>query len=413
MSSATLPGPGQDNEVLLQALKQRRWWQVALPQDLEPDYARDQLESRMHRGIVSGWLALGVFDSFLLVDWLMANDVFWFSALVRLLLFTPLSVAALWAMQRYMAQIIQRQMIYLTDFIIISSGWLAALCLAVILFKSSSPLAMYYHAGFMVVMVYGTLVQQLQVRPGVLFLAGILGLHLICATYGHPMPLSLHLAMTEILLVTAAFCVVASVGVERARRRRYLLFQRERNLSASLLDVNMKLQNLSRSDVLTGVGNRRHFHEYMQQVWDRSVRDAAPVSVLMLDVDHFKLYNDRYGHPAGDECLRQVAHAVSGCLRTAGDFVARYGGEEFVAVLPNATPDIALRAAERVRQAVQDLGLRHEGSTTAEVVTISVGVATVVAGLTATSPDKLVSCADRALYEAKQGQRNRVAVYVP
>jgi diguanylate cyclase (GGDEF)-like protein len=413
MTAPSMDGATLVNERIAMALTQRKWWQVALPASMEHDYALDRMESRLRRCVVSGWLALGVFDSFLLVDWIMANDVFWFSVILRLLVLTPLYVLVLWALNRYSPRIIELRMYYLADLISGVCGWLGALCLALILLKSTSPLAMYYHAGFMVVMIYGTFVQQLQLRAGVIFLAGILGLHLMCAAYGHPMPLPLHLAMTEILLVTAGFCVVASVGVERARRRRYLLFQRERNLSASLLDVNMKLQNLSRSDVLTGVGNRRHFHEYMQQVWDRSVRDAAPVSVLMLDVDHFKAYNDRYGHPAGDECLKQVAQAVSACLRTAGDFVARYGGEEFVAVLPNATPDIALRAAERVRQSVQDLGLTHAGSTTAPVVTISVGVATVVPGQAGSSPDKLVSCADRALYDAKQGQRNRVAVYTP
>lgn len=408
MSASALPSAALDIDT---ALKRRSWWRVALPAQLEHDFMLDRMESRLTRCIVSGWLALLVFDAFLLVDWLMANDVFMFSVTVRLLVFTPLGCLLMWSLRRYFANVIAFKRWWLTDLVIVLSGWAAALCLALILLKSQSPLAMYYHAGFMVVMLYGTLVQQLETKLGVVFLLGILALHALCAAYGQPMPMPLRVAMLEILLVTAAFSLIGMITVERSRRRRYLLLRRERNLSESLLGVNMQLQQLSRSDVLTGVGNRRHFHEYMQQVWERASGSGTPVSVLMLDVDHFKAYNDRYGHPAGDECLKQVAQSVVGSLRTSGDFVARYGGEEFVAVLPNTSSEIAEQAAERVRQGVEALAMRHEGSSTSPVVTISVGVATVIPGEAGMDADKLVSCADRALYDAKKGARNRVSVY--
>jgi diguanylate cyclase (GGDEF)-like protein len=136
------------------------------------------------------------------------------------------------------------------------------------------------------------------------------------------------------------------------------------------------------------------------------------VSVLMLDVDHFKAYNDRYGHLAGDACLRQVAQAMAQSLRQPVDFIARYGGEEFVAILPGADAQVAKQVAERVRQGVQTCAIEHLSSKAASVVTASIGVATAdFAHDRMLSADKLVAHADRALYEAKHASRNCVCVY--
>lgn len=395
------------------ALKTQPWWRISLPGALEREFNEETLDKRITHVVFSGWLALLIFDSFLLVDWLMAKDVFWFSLMVRMLVFTPGGILTLILLQRHAPTLRQNKTLYVTEWVIYFSGWAAAICLALILLKSQSPLAMYYHAGFLVVMIYGTLVQQLSIRGATGFVLGILALHAYCAAYGQAMPMPIRIAMMELLIVCGTFSLVAVVTVERARRRRYLLLRRETSLSESLLTVNMQLQALSRSDVLTGVGNRRHFHEYIQQVWDRATADGSPISVMMIDVDHFKRYNDRYGHPAGDECLRQVATSMKKSLRNAGDFVARYGGEEFVAVLPGASTTMAEQAAERVRQGIEALSMRHEDSETSKVVTVSVGVATAIPGVGGMNPDKLVSNADRALYDAKRGARNRVCVFKP
>ena len=394
-----------------QALKSDRWWRLRLPGGLDREFNEEALEQRVLHTVRSGWLALLVFDSFLLVDWLMARDVFWFGFVVRLLAFTPLGIITLMGVHRHRGAIKSLQWPQLVDWVTLLSGWGAAVCLALILLKSQSPLAMYYHAGFLVVMIYGTLVQRIRTVSAATFILGILALDALCAAYGHLIPMPLRIAMMELLIVCGAFCMVATVSLERAQRRRYLLLRRENGLSESLLAVNMQLQQLSRADVLTGVANRRHFHEYMQQVWERALKDRRPVSVLMLDVDHFKLYNDRYGHPEGDECLRQVAQSITQSLRRPDDFVARYGGEEFVAVLPYTNLDMAVQAAERVRERIQALSMRHESSATDSVVTVSIGVSTVIPGDQGMTPDKLLNQADRALYEAKRTERNRVCVF--
>jgi diguanylate cyclase (GGDEF)-like protein len=165
----------------------------------------------------------------------------------------------------------------------------------------------------------------------------------------------------------------------------------------------------ARIDGLTQIANRRRFDEYLLQEWNRHRRIQQSLSLLILDVDHFKLYNDRYGHQAGDECLKSVAKAINQCFRT-GDLVARYGGEEFAMVLPNTDGTGAVRIAERVRTAVEAAALRHEASPVADWVTVSVGVACKMPRPKHDEDNRaLIEEADRNLYLAKHHGRNRVS----
>jgi len=160
-------------------------------------------------------------------------------------------------------------------------------------------------------------------------------------------------------------------------------------------------------DGLTGLANRRYFDETIEQEFRRATRKGQPVAVIMIDLDHFKEYNDRYGHLAGDECLRVVAHAIQGCLRRAGEFAARYGGEEIVVVLPDADSARANTLAMRMQAAVHALALRHE-SHASGVVTFSGGVATCVPRPRTDGWRGLVAKADAALYAAKAKGRDIV-----
>lgn len=167
------------------------------------------------------------------------------------------------------------------------------------------------------------------------------------------------------------------------------------------------LKNLALLDGLTGIANRRHFDQTLEQEWKRAHRNAQPLAVLILDVDFFKLYNDRYGHGAGDDCLRRVAATLQRCLSRPADLAARYGGEEFVGLLPETDRKGAAKTAEKVRQAVADLAIGHADSQVADHVTISLGVACLIPDEEG-SPAQLLEAADQALYRAKQGGRNRV-----
>lgn len=168
------------------------------------------------------------------------------------------------------------------------------------------------------------------------------------------------------------------------------------------------LEKLSSQDGLTEIPNRRHFNERAKLEWQRAQRVGLPLSLIMIDIDHFKQYNDHYGHAAGDACLKQVARALTSCVERPLDLVARYGGEEFVALLPETDCSGARHLAEQMRAAVEALSIPHADSSIASVVTLSVGVATHKDGNAKADLSQLQACADQALYRAKHQGRNRV-----
>jgi len=176
-----------------------------------------------------------------------------------------------------------------------------------------------------------------------------------------------------------------------------------------LLELTEQLRKLSVVDGLTGIANRRNFDEELARIWRRAQREAAPVSLVLIDIDHFKKYNDHYGHLAGDDCLRRVAQALQHAVKRPFDLVARYGGEEFAVVLPDTGVVGAKRLAEKMRKAVERLDIAHAASTVSRRVTISSGLAA-MAPEAAARPEILIAAADACLYEAKLAGRNRVAI---
>jgi len=182
-----------------------------------------------------------------------------------------------------------------------------------------------------------------------------------------------------------------------------------RESQRALIEANLELQRLTRVDGLTGLANRRYFDEFFTAEWKRAVRTQTPLSVLMIDIDCFKRYNDTYGHLAGDQVLRQVAETIQRNCGRSTDLGARYGGEEFIMVLCN-TPITGIRAVgETLRQDIADLKLRHMASVVADHVTVSIGGASLIPRLSQ-SAALLIDAADRALYRAKDGGRNRLVV---
>ena len=225
-------------------------------------------------------------------------------------------------------------------------------------------------------------------------------------------------------------------GIHRRKKYRVVELLREQQLAndiirdqkkrldertAELSRTHSSLHHMSLMDGLTQVANRRRFDEAMVEEWRRKNRviqgrepsrqpaDLEDLSLILIDVDHFKSYNDHYGHSVGDDCLRRVAQAINGAISRASDLVARYGGEEFVVLLPGTPCAGAERVAERIRQAVEALAIPHEVSPVSDHVTISLGVAATDQA-PGTSPKALIQAADAALYQAKQAGRNRSVV---
>jgi diguanylate cyclase (GGDEF)-like protein len=194
--------------------------------------------------------------------------------------------------------------------------------------------------------------------------------------------------------------------------------QRNRDLEAivaertqALKEANKKLEALSNTDGLTGIANRRYFDRILKQEWNRAKRAKHPISLLLIDVDHFKRFNDDYGHLAGDACLHAFAREMSKVVRRGGELVARYGGEEFVVLLPRATVSDATEIARRMQQAVWSLKIPH-AHVSPGMVTVSVGLATRVPAKRENATS-LIHHADQALYEAKSAGRNTLWVASP
>ena len=196
----------------------------------------------------------------------------------------------------------------------------------------------------------------------------------------------------------------------RQRRLAELLQARTAELlerSAQLEVANTVLEELATIDSITGLCNRRRFDVFIQQEWQRSRRTHQPLSLLMIDIDHFKIFNDRYGHQRGDECIQEVASVLRAAAHRPADLACRYGGEEFTLVLAETDSSGAFAVAESVRRAVEGLGIPNDGAPLG-IITVSIGVATRT-GEEYSRAAELIAACDRALYEAKNSGRNRTA----
>ncbi|HEX3012286.1 MAG TPA: diguanylate cyclase, partial [Syntrophomonadaceae bacterium] len=198
-----------------------------------------------------------------------------------------------------------------------------------------------------------------------------------------------------------------------------LLTQTNNNLileihSRELAQVELELANaqltaISSLDALTEIPNRRKLDEYLMQLWTATLKEQLPISIMMIDIDYFKAYNDSQGHLAGDNCLRSVAKVINKCIRKGRDFVARYGGEEFLFVSKGTDREEAWLLGEKIRENVAALGLSHSSSPISDCVTVSVGISCSIPANT----DSIIQCidkADQAMYQAKQDGRNRVII---
>lgn len=218
------------------------------------------------------------------------------------------------------------------------------------------------------------------------------------------------LLQTGWILVLCGFIGTAGGYLIRSVRGRLAVELSLGRTRDELTDANTQLEQLARLDGLTGLANRRSFDEVLSKAFAESRRSQQPLSLVMIDVDHFKRYNDVYGHPEGDRCLQQVAQAVMSAARRPRDFVARYGGEEMAMVLPDTDAEGAAVVAEAARMAVSDLRLAHVGSPI-DYVSISAGVAVYLHNKLFFDAQGLLQLADNALYEAKEAGRNRVLVH--
>ena len=230
-------------------------------------------------------------------------------------------------------------------------------------------------------------------------------------TEDHYQTLFLHstIFLLSIIALTAIYFVIKHRKLNRKLEDSVKERTEELNhINEMLKEANLKLEQISMTDGLTSIQNRRFFDITYNRAWKLSLRERMPLALIMIDIDHFKVFNDTYGHLSGDQALIRIADEIKGVIQRPGDFAARYGGEEFVVMLMNTTGEGAAIVAEEIRRRIEELRIKVEEVQTA--ITVSLGVSSVIPADTM-EPDELIDTADRALYKAKEAGRNKVIVW--
>lgn len=378
---------------------------LRFPAALESRFFMDHAAQRLKLQMVSGMLIMVLFNWLLLSDWMMVPDMFEQALKLRLFLFTPCIMIGLFILVKLPPP-------QAREWLATCAGLAASAVNLYICVSSTDAMAGPYLVSMVPIVMFSNSVAQMRFFPALIMDAIILGMFGYGA-YSLSEQSSMAIMIPAGLTLTSAivFTLYGCYMLERDERQNWLLHLRKRVMLHELERANQHLDEASRCDLLTEVANRRHFDEHLQHVWERARSDGSDISLLMIDVDHFKLYNDRYGHPEGDACLREVASMLKLRLRRPGDLIARFGGEEFIAVLVDAPLSTAAIAAERARKGVESLNRAHAASTTQPVVTVSIGVASLRPNVPHASPAQLIAAADEALYQAKSRGRNRVFAF--
>ena len=220
------------------------------------------------------------------------------------------------------------------------------------------------------------------------------------ATFNQTLKNNIVYSVLALLLVEI---ILYSTWEYSRKKLQYTIDEKTRDLSIA----NKKLEKLASLDGLTKLANRRFFDQHLDSVWRLNARNNTPLSIILCDIDYFKRFNDTYGHPEGDECLKKVAMAIQRSINRPTDFAARYGGEEFVVVLSNTNREGAIKIAGDIRNNLKILRINHSTSETSKYVSLSLGISTTVP-ISSGDKDKLIKKADQALYKAKQKGRNQI-----
>jgi diguanylate cyclase (GGDEF)-like protein len=396
-----------------------------LTPELEAAFVRDRQRYQAANARAIVLRAMITYNMFLPADFLLLPKTAWLSVFLHLAVVTPYAIGVGFMMRYDLGLVLRDTLACVVPLLVVAQ-------VMVIYYLNPGVVADQYQYFAVLVMVYTNINQPLELR----FAAGVSGLMTalyLAVVLGGPAPPPVKLVGTVMMVAAGALSLIAKSRLEGRARHAFLRRLRDRL-------QREEAENEALRDALTGLSNRRHLDERTDAIWrterdrlrsaqltgrnrespsDQDLEDdripgghpAEPaglqIAMVMLDIDHFKLFNDRYGHPAGDRCLKRVAGAMAAVLRGADDLAVRLGGEEFLLLLPDTGLEVAIQIAERVRRAIEMLAIPHEGSVTAPVVTASLGVT--VGTVAADDPAALLAGADKALYNAKRGGRNQVS----
>lgn len=370
--------------------------------DLEARYEADTGPARNRQIFMAGVVALLVFNAFLFNDYNVRPEIFAEVVFIRLVLVSMPCAAIVFSVYRGVSPI-KREILTASGFLIVTVGanWIN--------WRTHSVVAAYDCFTFVLILLASNIALPMRFKAAVV--SSILSALVVAASVlGHPY-IAPHAQEMSLLIFIASgvFTLLANYRLELAERKGYLNYLRENLRNEAMQQTNLALQHISNSDPLTGLANRRRFDEVFLAATSGLYPEPDKVVLLMMDIDHFKPYNDAFGHIAGDKCLQTVAHLIKEQVRGDKDVVARMGGEEFAVLLLGAGLQEALHVAERVRNAVQAASIAHDGIGERQWVTVSIGVALAHTRQQA-SVDSLMRRADEALYQAKHSGRNCVRV---
>lgn len=374
------------------------------PHALERRFQQDCAEQRLRALMINGVLVAVFFNWMLVSDWCMVPDVFDQALKLRVFVFTPATIACLFLVIFVPSPLLREWSTFVW-------GVGASAISLYVSTASQDAYAPSYLISFVPIVVFANSVARMRFFPALMLDIVVLGMYAKGVSAFPQLSLPVMIPATLTLVSAIVFTLYGCYTLERDERQNWLLHLRESLLLRELEQANAHLDAVSRTDMLTEMANRRHFDEYLQQVWDHARQDGSEISLMMIDVDHFRAYNERYGHLDGDACLKDIAAALKRRLRRPGDLIARFGGEEFIVILAGTPLATAASAAERVRQGVENMNRLHATSPTKPVVTISIGVSCLRPNAPHASPAQLISAADQALYQAKSRGRNRVFAF--
>lgn len=358
----------------------------ALERRYEADTQRQRLQFLTSTGI-GGAL---IYNLFLISDWLSLEDAFVYVAIGRLCLITPMIIAFLLLAQRLSSR-------WALETVSAIGTVMCSLMPLVVMIYSDSPYRLHYQLGMLLIMVYCTMIQQLPLRYAAVAMASMLTIQLVTTHIAGFMDPVIWHANAFLFGSTVVLLLMAAYYLERGSRLSYLFALRGR-----LLEV--QLTEMARTDPLTQLFNRRYQGEVTAQIWRQANAAPTAVTAILIDIDHFKRYNDSYGHLQGDNCLKQISATIKQLAQDAGAMPFRFGGEELLVLMVGADAHRARKLAQDLCTAVAELDLPHPVLGADARVTISVGMA--ISTAPHISADHLIGAADQALYAAKSAGRN-------
>lgn len=373
---------------------------AVLPSELEALYWENSSEN------IRSWLStfvilgVGVYGSYIFVDWYIVATYFWVSFGIRFLVCAPLVLGALVFIRSRDSLLKYGELSTAVGVVVIA--------LSVLLIQNLADQPSMYNTGPMVVIVFSNVLFRLKFRYSMASTVFVAVVYVLSFSFGSSRGLTTSVLALSDHLVLSGLSLLANYGINVRARAGFLQALVIEDDRSRLEEANKTLERWATTDPLTGLYNRRYFGHYINDTYSRLKRLGKSLSVLFMDVDFFKRYNDHYGHLEGDTCLRELAQGIKDVIRD-GEICARYGGEEFVVLLEDAGEDQAKIVAQRIRSAVRKLALPHASSDAASRVTLSIGIASGVPDEGCTV-EALLRAADDALYRAKSMGRDRVEV---